>query len=198
MHEICYNISSRYQKYITHSISRKKKQMNKIFIASLYLLIFTFTLHAKSFSMHQNSITFNAPDGFLTMSPELIQIKYPKGNPPANVLTNESTESTIAYDIRAKSLPQSQIEETGKAFESAYKRVVAGFKLNSNKIVQISGQKWIQMEFISNTIDSEVYNIFLVTGYKGKMLIFNLNTTLKEFNKYESAFRKSIQSIILK
>ena len=87
---------------------------------------------------------------------------------------------------------------TGKAFETAYKRVVGGFELKSNKTVEISGQKWVQLEFVSNTIDSKVYNIFLVTGYKGKMLVFNLNSTLKESDTYESAFRESLKSIKLK
>ena len=93
---------------------------------------------------------------------------------------------------------QSDIEKTRMAYESAYKRMVGGFELKVNKTAKIAGQKWAQLEFISNTIDSKVYNIFLITGYKKQMLIFNFNSTLKEFEKYEKKFRKSIKSITLK
>ena len=76
--------------------------MYKKFTLGLALLTLTSTIHAKNFSMAQEGISFDAPAGFERMIPKLIQIKYPRGNSPANVLTNKSTESTIAYDVRAK------------------------------------------------------------------------------------------------
>ncbi|MEE9327523.1 MAG: hypothetical protein V3U71_09540 [Cocleimonas sp.] len=172
--------------------------MNKILVALFCAFALTFMAQAKTVSMHNGGISFDAPASFVPMPPEYIKIKYPRGNVPANVLTSDSTETTIAFDLRAKDLPQSQIEATGKAFETAFKKVVGGFILKSNKTVQLAGQKWMQLEFISNTIDSEVYNIMLITGYKGQMLVFNLNSTLEEFKKYEPALRKSIKTIVLK
>ncbi len=164
----------------------------------LIAMLLPIFLHAKHYQISNSKTGFDAPDGFKPMSPEMIRIKYPKGNAPDFVLTNDSTETTIAYGIRAKKLPQEEMEITAKAFEKGYSRVVAGFELKSNKIVTISGQKWIQMEFVSNTIDSKVYNIFLVTGYKDQMLVINLNSTFKEFPKYEKELRKFIGSIVLK
>jgi len=171
--------------------------MYKILLALYLTFSFASLVEAKSFSLSQDAVSFDAPAGFVTMSPELTQIKYPKGNAPKHALTNESTESSIVYALRDKNLPQDEIEATAKGFEEAYRRVVGGFKLISNKIVHISGQKWFQLEFLSNTIDSQVNNIFLVTGYKHKMVVFNFNATIKEFQNYEKDFRASIQSIKL-
>ena len=160
--------------------------------------LFTYTLHAKTFPLHTGNVSFDMPKGFHNMSAQHIQIKYPRGKAPSHVLTNDSTESTIVYGLRGKHLPQDEIALTGKAFEDGYKRMVGGFQLQSNKVVNISGQKWVQLEFISNTLDSKVYNIFMITGYQGQMLVFNCNSTLKEFAHYERDFRKTIQSITLK
>lgn len=172
--------------------------MHKTLTALLLSLLFITTIHAKTFSISDGDISFDAPDDFETMSDELIQIKYPKGNPPSNALINESTETSIVFDLRGKDLPQSDIKHARMAYESTYKRLVGGFELKVNKTAKIAGQKWAQLEFVSNTIDSKVYNIMLVTGYKKQMLIFNFNSTLKEFEKYEKKFRKSIKSIKLK
>ena len=163
----------------------------------LISLLLPILLYARHYDITDAGISFDAPDTFTPMSSQAARIKYPKGNQPDFVLTNQSTETTIAYGLKNKELPQEEIEMTGKAFEKAYKRVVAGFKLHANKVVTISGQKWIQMEFTSNTIDSEVYNIFLITGAHHQMHILNLNSTPKEFPKYEKALRAIIESIKL-
>jgi len=179
-------------------IYTKENKMHKIITTLLITLVLTLTTEAKTFSINEGAISFNAPDGFELMSEQLIMIKYPNGNPPSNALINDSTETSIVFDLRGGELPQSDIEKTRMAYESAYKRMVGGFELKVNKTAKIAGQKWAQLEFISNTIDSKVYNIFLITGYKKQMLIFNFNSTLKEFEKYEKKFRKSIKSIKLK
>ena len=172
--------------------------MTNILKGLFFILVLINMAQAKTFSIEDGAISFDAPKGFELMPPELIQIKYPKGNPPSNALINESTETSIVFDLRGKSIAQSDIEKVRMAYESTYKRIVGGFELKVNKTAHISGQKWAQLEFISNTIDSKVYNILLVTGYKNKMLIFNFNSTLKEFEDYKSAFKKSIKSITLK
>ena len=171
--------------------------MHKIF--TTLLLVLTLTAHAQIFSINEGDISFNAPNGFALMSDDLLHIKYPKGNPPSNALINKSTETSIVFDLRGGNLPpQEDIEKTRMAYEATYKRLVGGFELKVNKTAKIAGQKWAQLEFVSNTIDSKVYNILLVTGYKNQMLIFNFNSTLEEFKKYEKEFRKSIKSITLK
>ena len=168
----------------------KMKQM-------LTVVLFPALMFAKHVNIAEGGISFDSPDGFTKMSHEMAGIKYPKGNPPSFVLTNQSTETTIAYGLKNQELPQEEIAMTGKAFEQVYRRVVGGFELHANKVVRISGQKWIQMEFTSNTIDSKVYNIFLVTGAHHKMYVLNINATLKEFPTYEKALRKCIKSIKL-
>ena len=172
--------------------------MRNILKGLFFILVLINMAQAKTFSIEDGAISFDGPKGFELMTPELLQIKYPRGNPPKNVLVNESTETSIVFASRGKSIAQSDIEKMLKAYEAQFKRLMGGFELKVSKVANISGQKWAQLEFISNTIDSKVYNIFLVTGYKNKMVVFNFNSTLKEFEDYKSAFKKSIKSITLK
>jgi len=174
--------------------------MKHFFVLLTVLLTLTATVDAKNanLSINDGGVTFNVPAGFKPMPTNLIKVKYPRGNPPRHVMTNDSTETTIAFDTRPKKLPQEQVEASLKAFAEAFKKTVPGFKLKQKKVVNLGGQKWALIEFISNTIDSKVHNVLLTTGYKDKMLIINFNSTLLEFSKYEAGFHQSIKSIKLK
>jgi len=54
------------------------------------------------------------------------------------------------------------------------------------------------MEMTSRAIDQDIHNIVLITSHKGKMLMFNFNSTKNEFPKMESILRDSINTITLK
>jgi len=156
-------------------------------------LVLTISVQAKE---APSKATFLPPIGFQVMAAEGIRIKYPNGNAPQYVVTSESTETTIAVDTRYRNLPQSELKAWSNELESSIKKVA---QIRSNKIVQLAGQKWVQIEFISDAIGSKIYNILLTTGLKGKqMVVFNFNSSLKEFKRYEPDLRKSIQSITLK
>lgn len=75
--------------------------------------------------------------------------------------------------------------------------MIPGIAWKKNEIINHSGQKWLLMEMTSNAVDADIYNIFLMTGHQGKMLIFNFNSTKEDFPKYEAALRKSLKSVTL-
>jgi hypothetical protein len=62
-------------------------------------------------------------------------------------------------------------------------------------IIELSGRKWVMLEMTSEAADTEIYNIVLATGYKGQLLMFNFNSTKKDFPNFEKALRESIASI---
>jgi hypothetical protein len=51
------------------------------------------------------------------------------------------------------------------------------------------------METTSSAIDTDIYNIMMLTGYDNRMLIFNFNSTKEDFPKFEKALRASLASI---
>ncbi len=75
--------------------------------------------------------------------------------------------------------------------------MIPGIEWKKNEIIEHSGQKWVLMEMTSNAVDTDIYNILLMTGFDGKMLVFNFNSTKKDFPKYEAELRKSLKSVKL-
>ena len=75
--------------------------------------------------------------------------------------------------------------------------MIPGIQWKKNEIIEHSGQKWLLMEMTSNAIDTNIYNMLLLTGHEGKMLVFNFNSTKEDFPKYEAALRKSLKSVTI-
>jgi len=168
----------------------------------LSLIVLTFfivnALIAETLSIDGGAITFEAPEEFKPVPQEIIDIKYPSSRAPKYVIGNESAATTIAYDLKPHNIPQDKIDEARKAFTQMFPRLIPGIEWKENKVITLTGRKWIYMEMTSYAIDTDIYNIILITGYKGQMLIFNFNSTKKEFPKYEKVLRESLKSIAIK
>ncbi len=152
---------------------------------------------ASTVTIPETGITFLTPRDFKPLSKELIAAKWPSNRAPAYAVGNDRGATTIAYDIKANELPQNQLPDAQKSFTSLFERIIPGIEWKKNEIKEHSGQKWLLMEMTSHAVDTDIYNIMFVTGYKGKMLIFNFNSTREEFPKYKKALRASMQSIRL-
>lgn len=103
----------------------------------------------------------------------------------------------MAYDLKPHEIPQEALPEVQKSFTQLFKRIIPDIAWKKNEIIEHSGQKWLMMEMTSNAIDTDIYNIMLMTGFEGKMLIFNFNSTKEDFPKYEAELRASLNSIKL-
>ncbi|MEM9444946.1 MAG: hypothetical protein AAGA18_06290 [Verrucomicrobiota bacterium] len=171
-----------------------KKKLTLLALA----LIPTACLLGKTISLDGGSVAFDAPDEFTPVPQEIIDIKYPSSRAPKYVIGNKSAATTIAYDIKPHSIPQHKIEEARKSFRDLFPRIIPGLQWKENKVITLAGQKWGYMEMTSTAIDTNIYNIMLFTGYKGKMLVFNFNSIREEFPKYEKALRDSLNSIEIK
>lgn len=73
--------------------------------------------------------------------------------------------------------------------------MVRSIEWKKNEVVEIGGRKWIHFEATSSALDQDVCNIILITSHKGRLLMFNFNSTKAEFAKMEKMPRGSIQSI---
>lgn len=158
---------------------------------------FLSSLFAKPIGVADTGITFEAPKGFAPLSKEIMEVKWPSNRAPAYAVGNERGTTTVAYDLKPNHIPQEALPEAQKQFTELFGRMIPGIEWKKNEIIELSGQKWLLMEMTSNAVDTDIYNIMLMTGFDGKMLIFNFNSTKEEFPKYEAELRKSMKSITL-
>ncbi|MDB4618242.1 hypothetical protein OAG53_01055 [Akkermansiaceae bacterium] len=155
------------------------------------------TLLAEPIKVADTEVTFDPPEGFKPLSKEIIATKWPTNRAPAYAIGTPTGSTTVAYDLKPNSIPQEALPEVQKSFTQLFERMIPGIAWKKNEIIEHSGQKWLMMEMTSNAVDTDIYNIMLMTGFEGKMLIFNFNSTKEDFPKYEAALRKSLKSVKL-
>lgn len=152
---------------------------------------------AEPIKVGDTQVTFEAPEDFKPLSKEIISTKWPTNRAPAYTVGTPKGTTTVAYDLKPHGIPQESLPEVQKTFTQLFARMIPGIDWKKNEIIEHSGQNWILMEMTSNAVDTDIYNIMLMTGFEGKMLVFNFNSTKEEFPKFEAALRKSLNSIKL-
>ena len=160
-------------------------------------LLFSSFARAEPVNIHDTKVTFEPPPGFKPVPKEIIDLKWPNNRAPQYVVGNESASTTVAYDLKPNRIPQDKLGEVQETFTRLFDRLIPGIEWKKNEIIEHSGQKWLFMEMTSRAIDTDIHNILFVTGYQGKMLIFNFNSTKDEFSKFEKDLRASLKSIKL-
>lgn len=174
--------------------------MKKITTVAL-LLLWPALLLARPFRLDRGNIKFEAPANFKPLSKKIIRLKFPGANAPTFAVGTKTASSSIAYDLKKVALLPQQLPEAQKAITKAFTNSIHGIEWKKNEIVYLPGEskrKWIRYEFISSASDTEVYNIILITSYKEKMLLFNFNSIMSDYQKYEQALNDSIESIQIK
>lgn len=154
-------------------------------------------LLAEPINVAETEVSFDPPKGFNPLSKEIIALKWPTNQAPTYVVGTPTGSTTVAYDLKPHNIPQEELPEVQKYFTQLFKRMIPGIAWKKNEIIEHSGQKWLMMELTSNAVDTDIYNIMLITGFEEKMLIFNFNSTKEDFPKYEAALRESLKSIKL-
>lgn len=161
------------------------------------LIALTSTLFAEPIKVADTEVTFDPPEGFKPLSKEIIATKWPTSRAPAYAIGTPTGSTTVAYDLKPNKIPQEALPEVQKSFTQLFERMIPGIAWKKNEIIEHSGQKWLLMEMTSNAVDTDIYNIMMMTGFEGKMLIFNFNSTKEDFPKYEAELRKSLKSVKL-
>lgn len=150
---------------------------------------------AATFTIPDTGVSFDAPEGYTPLTAEEIGNKYPSNRGPTFVVGNARRSTTIAFDLKPQNLPKDKLPQVKATFETLFDRIIPGIDWKEKKLIDMQGQQWIYFEMTSRAIDTDIYNIMLVTPHRGKMLVFNFNSTKGEFPTVEKELRKSVQTI---
>lgn len=146
-------------------------------------------------SLANGRVSFELPAGFRAMTDEMIRFKYPRGNPPTYVYANEKLNVSVAITFSPQALSPRQLPELKSAMEQTLPRMVPGLKWLAREIVEINGTPWVHFELTSHAIDTDIHNHMYMTSLDGKLLGFNFNSTIGQYEKYKDALAQSRNSI---
>lgn len=132
------------------------------------------------------------PTDFKIMNDEMLKIKYPTENPPSLVYTNERGTINIALVMNDVAMKNTQIEEYTKLMESTYKEYSKDTKIN---FWERNNHKIGELEFVTQALDTEIYNHIISFSIDGKLRIVNFNCTKELSEEWKDISKFIINSI---
>ena len=133
------------------------------------------------------------PSEFKIMSDEIVNVKYPNGNAPSLVYTNDKTTINVALVMNDVTMKNSQIEEYVKTMESTYKNYSKDVKL---KFWERNNHKIGEMEFTTEGSDTEIYNHIITFSVNDKLRLVNFNCTKEQMSEWQNVSKFIVDSIM--
>ena len=133
------------------------------------------------------------PSEFKIMSDEIVNVKYPNGNAPSLVYTNDKTTINVALVMNDVTMKNNQIEEYVKTMESTYKNYSKDVKLN---FWERNNHKIGEMEFTTQGSDTEIYNHIITFSVNDKLRLVNFNCTKEQMNEWREVSKFIVDSIM--
>ena len=154
-------------------------------------------VNAKTVSIPETGVTFEAPDGFTPLTTEEIAAKYPRDRPPKFALGNALRTTTIAFELKSTMLSPKQLSEVKSSVESSIEKNVVGIKWIKRELRNIQGWQWIYLESTVPDEEGELHHIVLMTSLHGRQLVVGFNSTKEDFPTVERDIRKCIHTMKL-
>ena len=133
------------------------------------------------------------PSEFKIMSDEIVNVKYPNGNAPSLVYTNDKTTINVALVMNDVTMKNSGIEEYVKTMESTYKNYSKDVKLN---FWERTNHKIGEMEFTTEGSDTEIYNHIITFSVNDKLRLVNFNCTKEQMSEWKEVSKFIVDSIM--
>ena len=178
--------------------------MTKLITSPLSLFLFLCVVSAPTLgiadtqrvALFDGMVSFAPPPEFSRLSEEIITAKFPEAKGPAIVYGNSRTTVSIAITYPPQRvLRPEQLPELKTFLESFIEKQKKDLQWLRKEFVQINGRRWIHFEFISQAVDTKIHNHMYVTSLEERMLTFNFNSTIEEYDEYKDLLERSKDSI---
>jgi hypothetical protein len=150
-----------------------------------------------TFKLADVGMTFVAPAGFTALTESEIATKFPRTRAPRHAIGNASRRTTIVYDLFDNSTPP-DLESGRKAMADSLDQRLPDVKWLSNRVTRVGQRDWAYLEFTAPVLDGPIHCIMLMTIVDERVLMFNFNSTEKDFPTVRQALHASIASISVK
>lgn len=147
------------------------------------------------YKFDNDTFSLIVPLDFIAMDEEMVNRKYPNGNPPQFVLTNDKTTINIVVSITNNPMKNSQI----KSYMNAMKEQLSNAAdIMDTRFFEKDGHEMGEITFVSKAVDTEIYNHMIVFSDKGFQRIISFNCTKELQENWQEVGKYIINSIDFK
>jgi len=152
---------------------------------------------AKRIYLVDDQVSFVPPLGFTAMSSAEIEANFSQETPPAYVYANADRDVSVGITVSDIPLEPEQLPEVKALLEDSLEDAFPGFQWLEQDFVNLDGQDWIKLEFLSQAVDQRIHNDMYITILEGRLLGFNFNANLSADPVLRPLLQDSRNSILL-
>ncbi len=143
-------------------------------------------------------ILVQLPVDFKLMSTEMLEAKYPSGNRPTLVYTNEDGSINFAFNHTQNRITKEQLPEALPVFIKQFNTLYPQINWIKKELTTVNGNSFVVLEFITPAVDSKIYNLMYVTSLDDKMLMCSFNCLESQKTEWEQKAKESLNSVEIK
>lgn len=140
-------------------------------------------------------ITFEAPKTLRALSAPQIKTTFQGQGAPQSVFLTDDQKVVMSFEWRGAALKRDELI----ALDSQFAKVIQSKSPKSftHGLRMINGTQWAQFVFVVPGKAGDVRNEMLVTSYKGRMLVVNLNSTVADYTRNQTTALNMTNSLSL-
>ena len=115
-----------------------------------------------------DKVSILAPQDFLPMSAELIELKYPATSRPTKVLSDETGGVSLAFNHTNTPMRPDQVNEAFNAISSMFRNIFPTAKWIREEVIEQNGTQFMVLELITPAVDTDIHNIIYGTSVDGR------------------------------
>ncbi|RUT46557.1 hypothetical protein EJP82_11965 [Paenibacillus anaericanus] len=144
-----------------------------------------------------NEMKINIPRDFEIMTDEMAELKYPNGNRPSPIYTNNEGSVNVAFNYTSTELTDKELKDYLKNMKSMFENLYPSATWYESKMVEINNKKVGYLELLTPAIDTQVYNLIFLAEMNNRLLLVNFNCTESEMTEWIPTAKEIMYSLII-
>lgn len=142
------------------------------------------------------AITMLLPAEFELMDKELAKMKYPGGDRPDYIYTNEDTTVNITFTLEDSGLiSNDEVEEVKNILAKQMRRLYPGSKIEDSQPIQAGDKSVSLFSFDVPLIDGNVYNLMFFMEFRKHLLMGAFNCSIHQKKQWKPLIRQMLMTI---
>lgn len=114
----------------------------------LIFLLLNLSQNLKPILIVNEKVEMLLPSGFKIMSEEMLMTKYPSGNRPTLVYTNDEGTVNLAVNHTKNHIALDQLEEAKGIFVGQFEQIYPEAQWYRQEMIQINGRDFVVLELV--------------------------------------------------
>lgn len=144
------------------------------------------------YTFDNDNFYLKIPEEFNSMSSDLLNVKYPNGNVPTYVLTNDETTINVVVNVTKDKMNNESITPF---LENMKQTLSTSSKIIESNIYEKENHNIGEIKFISKAVDTDIYNHMIIFSLDDTLRIVSFNCTKELKDNWESVGEFVIDSL---